>query len=117
MAAAAYNLAILVADQDLKEAVSWCRRAVELRPDDTKYVYTLAFYLNQNGELEESSRLLHDLIQKSPASFEAYALLGNILERQGRLSEAKRVYEKALSTESVPPAARSQFEAMLATDH
>jgi tetratricopeptide (TPR) repeat protein len=113
MAAAAYNLAVLVAARDLSEALQWCRRSVELRPDEPKYSYTLAFFLNQAGDLPESSRILENLLQRFPDYFEAYALLGNVLTRQERLSEARNVYEKALQSDGLPPGARRQFEMTL----
>jgi tetratricopeptide (TPR) repeat protein len=114
MSAAAYNLAVLVAPKDPRQAVKWCRQAVESQPDEPKYVYTLAFYLDQSRQSSESVRLLRNLIQASPSAFEAYALLGSILERQGKRSEAARVYGEALATETITPATRRQFEATLA---
>ena len=113
MAAAAYNLAIMVAGRDLDEAVNWCRRAVELQPDDPKYAYTLAFYLNQNRRFVESSRLLETLVRNHPEYIDAYPLLGTTLEKQGRTSEARDVYRRALEAEGLAPSTRRQLEAML----
>jgi tetratricopeptide (TPR) repeat protein len=113
MPAAAYNLAIIVAARSPGEAVKWCRRAVELSPGDAKYVYTLAFYLYQSGNIEEASRFLQTLVGDNPEYIDAYALLGRILEEQGRLSEARNVYQKVLE-KSLAPSARRQFEVLLA---
>ena len=44
MAQAAYNLCVITAKDRLDEAVTWCRKAAELRPQEPKYAYTLAFY-------------------------------------------------------------------------
>jgi tetratricopeptide (TPR) repeat protein len=114
MAAAAYNLAIMVSQRDLVEAVKWCREAVELRPDEPKYIYTLAFYLNQRGKFGESSRLLQTLVRKHPDYIDAYPLLGTALEKQGRTSEARDVYRRALEIGGIAPNTRRQLEAMLA---
>ncbi len=49
-AAAAYNLGVLVADKNLPEAVEWCGRAAALEPDESRYAYTHAFFLNRFGD-------------------------------------------------------------------
>ena len=50
MAQAAYNLCIITSKDRINEAVSYCKKAAELRPQEPKYAYTLAFYLNQKGD-------------------------------------------------------------------
>jgi tetratricopeptide (TPR) repeat protein len=40
MAQAAYNLCILIAKDRPEEALSWCKKAVELNPQQSKYAYT-----------------------------------------------------------------------------
>ena len=114
MSNAAYNLAVLVAARDLNDAIKWCRRAAELSPGEPKYAYTLAFYLNQSGELTQSIGLLQELIREVPDYLEAYALLGSALVEQGRAGEARALYKKVLGKENLAPGTRSQFEAMLA---
>ena len=49
MAQAAFNLCVITSKDRINEAVTWCRKAAELRPQDPDYAYTLAFYLNQKG--------------------------------------------------------------------
>jgi tetratricopeptide (TPR) repeat protein len=66
MAQSAYNLSIITAKDRIDEAVAWCRKAAELRPQDPKYAYTLAFYLNQKGDRNEAIRTLRALIEKYP---------------------------------------------------
>jgi len=114
MATAAYNLAVLIAARDPDEAIEWCRRAAELRPDEPKYAYTLAFYLNQTGNSVESQKVLKRLIEIYPQYFEAYALLGDLFIKQGKSTEARAVYERALASESLGPGTRRQFELMVA---
>ena len=58
MAQAAYNLCVITAKDRINEAVTWCRKAAELRPQEPRYAYTLAFYLNQKGDRDEAIRTL-----------------------------------------------------------
>jgi predicted Zn-dependent protease len=75
MAQAAYNLCILTAKDRLGEAVTWCRRASGLRPQEPRYAYTLAFYLNQEGNRGEAVRILKELTEKYPQQKDAETLL------------------------------------------
>ena len=51
MAPAAYNLCILTAKDRPAEALSWCRKAVALNPQEPRYAYTLAFYQKDGKDL------------------------------------------------------------------
>jgi tetratricopeptide (TPR) repeat protein len=78
MAQAAYNLCIITAKDRINEAVTWCRKASDLRPQDPKYAYTLAFYLNQKGEKAEAIRILKPIVEKYPKYKDAEMLLKDI---------------------------------------
>jgi len=78
MAQAAYNLCIITAKDRISEAVTWCRKASNLRPQDPKYAYTLAFYLDQKGERAEAVRILEGLLEKYPQYKDAERLLNEI---------------------------------------
>jgi tetratricopeptide (TPR) repeat protein len=78
MAQAAYNLCIITAKDRINEAVTWCRKASDLRPQEPKYAYTLAFYLNQKGETDEAVRILKGLVEKYPQHKDAAMLLKEI---------------------------------------
>ncbi|MEI6155118.1 MAG: tetratricopeptide repeat protein, partial [Deltaproteobacteria bacterium] len=78
MAQAAYNLCIITSKDRLDEAVTWCRKAAELRPQDPRYAYTLAFYLNQKGERDEAVHTLRGIVEKYPGYKDARMLLGEI---------------------------------------
>jgi tetratricopeptide (TPR) repeat protein len=75
MAQAAYNLCILTAKDRIDEAVTWCRKASDLRPQEPKYAYTLAFYLNQKGDKAEAVSILNSLVGKYPQYKDAKDLL------------------------------------------
>ena len=78
MAQAAYNLCIITAKESINEAVTWCRQATELRPQEPRYAFTLAFYLNQKGDREEAVRILNALVEKYPGYKDAEMLLEEI---------------------------------------
>jgi len=78
MAQAAYNLCIITSKNRINEAVAWCRRASDLRPQEPKYSYTLAFYLNQKGEKAEAIRVLKAIVDKHPGYKNAEMLLKEI---------------------------------------
>jgi tetratricopeptide (TPR) repeat protein len=78
MAPAAYNLCVITSKDRIDEAVTWCRKAAELRPQEPKYAFTLAFYLNQNGERDEAIRILMATIEKYPGYQDAQMLLQKI---------------------------------------
>jgi tetratricopeptide (TPR) repeat protein len=78
MAQAAYNLCVITATDRIGEAVSWCRKASVLRPQEPKYAYTLAFYLNQKGDKDEAVRTLEALLAKYPQHKDAERLLREI---------------------------------------
>jgi len=102
MAQAAYNLCVILSKDRLDEAVDFCRKAAEMRPDVPRYTYTLAFYQQQKGDLPGAASVLDGLITKYPAYADAYVLLGGIYEKQGRKAEAERVYNKGLAAEGIP---------------
>lgn len=78
MAQAAYTLCVITAQDRLDEAVSWCRKASDLRPQDAKYAYSLAFYLSQKGDKAKAGKILNTIIAKYPRQKEAESLLKEI---------------------------------------
>ncbi len=78
MAQAAYNLCVITSKDRISEAVDWCRKATELRPQEPKYAFTLAFYLNQKGDRDEAVRTLKEIVTKYPGFKDAEMLLQKI---------------------------------------
>ena len=111
MAAAAYNLGVILGDKHLDEAIHWCRKAHELLPGTTKYSATLAFYLWKNGNLDEAIAILRETIRRDPNYFDAYSTLGEIYESRHDFAAAAAVYRDALKIGDLPPAIRRQVEA------
>jgi tetratricopeptide (TPR) repeat protein len=82
MAQAAFNLCIITAKDRISEAVTWCRKAAELRPQDPDYAYTLAFYLNQKGDKAEAVKTLNGILEKYPQYKDAEMLLKDITNKE-----------------------------------
>jgi tetratricopeptide (TPR) repeat protein len=78
MAQAAYNLGVITSKDRINEAVTWCRKASDLRPQEPRYAYTLAFYLDRKGERAEAVGILEGLLQKHPQYKDAEMLLREI---------------------------------------
>ena len=79
---AAYNLAILVSKENLDESVTLCRKAYELRPRDARYAYTLAFYLRQQGQIDDAIEILQKLVKQQPNYTDASMLLRALYEEK-----------------------------------
>jgi tetratricopeptide (TPR) repeat protein len=84
MAPAAYNLCVITSKDRIDEAVTWCRKAAELRPQEPKYAFTLAFYLNQKRDTDEAVRTLKAIIEKYPGYKDAEMLLGEISRKKAK---------------------------------
>jgi tetratricopeptide (TPR) repeat protein len=108
-AQAAYNLGVLLVKDRPQEALDWCRRAAELRPQEPKYLYTFAYYLDQRGLVAEAIRALERLVRQDPSTPDGYALLGSIYERQNQLEQARAVYRRAVQNAKLPERDRAEF--------
>jgi tetratricopeptide (TPR) repeat protein len=102
MAQAAYNLCVILSKDRPDEAVAFCRKAAEIRPDQPRYAYTLAFFHQQKGDLAGAADVLDGLITRYPAYADAYVLLGGIYEKQGKKAAAEAVYNRGLVVEGMP---------------
>lgn len=102
MAQAAYNVCVIIAKDRINEALSYCKKAADLRPQEPRYDYTLAFYQQQKGESIAATKTLENLIAKQPNYADAYLLLGAIYERQGKRSDAEKIYARALESKDIP---------------
>ena len=113
MPEAAYNLGVLLARDRPEDTIVLCRKAAELQPDNQKYVYTLAFYLDLGGRTDEARQLLQILVARHPENPDAWALLGAVLEKRGQVREALALYRQAAKNQSLPERDRLLFEAKL----
>lgn len=113
-AGAAYNLAILVAASSPREAAALAGRAAEASPQDPRYAFTQAFYLERAGDAAGAERVLRALVVRHPGHRDAWALLGALLESRGRRTEAAELYRRAAETPALAAHDRTAFEARAA---
>jgi tetratricopeptide (TPR) repeat protein len=113
LAEAAYNLGVLLAPARLAEGLEFLRRADRLRPHHPRYAYSLAFYQRRQGDAEGAAAVLNALIQRHSDFAEAYLLLGEIYEKQGKAPEAKAYYLKALEIPDLTQDRRRHFQLRL----
>jgi tetratricopeptide (TPR) repeat protein len=78
MAQAAYNLSVITSKDRIDEAISWRRKAADLRPQEPRYRLTLAFYQNQRGDRDEAAGTLKVILEKHPEYRDAEMLLQRI---------------------------------------
>jgi Tfp pilus assembly protein PilF len=110
MSQAAYNLCVILSESKPDEAVGWCRKASEASPSNPKFAYSLAYYERKKGDTEAAIGTLRNLIARNPDYPDAYVLLGEIYERQGRVNEARTVYQQALWNPDIPAQSRTYIE-------
>ncbi len=113
MAQAAYNLCVITSKDRIAEAIKWCRQASDLRPSEPRYAYTLAFFLLQKGDTDDAVKTLVTLIAGQPAYLDAYPLLGEIYEKEGKKEDAERVYTRAAALEGAPAGFRNHMRVKL----
>ncbi|MHC4517119.1 MAG: tetratricopeptide repeat protein [Planctomycetota bacterium] len=112
-AVAAYNLGVLLAGEEPEESLTWCRKAFRLRPNEGKYGYTYAFFLQQRGEAGRAAAVLEGMVNRRVPYGDVYALLGSIYVRQGKPQKAAGVYRAAQANEELPPREREAFGNMI----
>jgi tetratricopeptide (TPR) repeat protein len=81
-AQAAYNLGVLLSKDHPKEALTWCSRAAELRPENPQYGYTYAFYLYHAGKIDEALKAIRAVRQRHPAHEDSLLLERQLLQEQ-----------------------------------
>ncbi|MGQ8336133.1 ammonia-forming cytochrome c nitrite reductase subunit c552 [Sunxiuqinia sp. A32] len=95
-ATAAYNLSVIVSQKDLNEACEFSKIAMEAEPQDPKFAYTHAYFLNQNKQQEKAIEILDSTIQKNPDHLASIFLLGNIYLESGNKGKTLQLYENSL---------------------
>ena len=98
-AVAAYNLGIINAKlQRIDSAIDYLRRAYGLQPENPQYGYSLAFYLLQTGKNSNSVSILQRIVRQEAPYIDAISLLGEIYLKQGKIKEARSLYQSALQS-------------------
>ncbi len=95
---ALYNLSVLVSKRDMQEALQLSKQAMQLAPDEPKFGYTYAFFLNQQQKSSEAVGILNSILKKQPDHFNSVYLLASIYLQSGNKAKARQVYEQALKS-------------------
>ena len=97
-ATAAYNLSVILSKDRPAEALEWGRKASKLESENIRHTYTLAYFLRQSGEFEESISLLQELIEQHPEFADAYGLLGTVMKNLAKTTRPKHCIKKRLKS-------------------
>ena len=79
----------------------------------TLYKHGVAFYQRQGGDTAAAVATLDSLTTRVPAYPDAYLLLADIYEQQGKKDEAARVCNRALAAPGMSERARAYFKTRL----
>jgi tetratricopeptide (TPR) repeat protein len=113
MAPAAYNLCILAAKDRPQEALSWCRKAAALNPQEPKYAYTLAFYQKEQKDFKGAAVTLQDLLTRRPGFIDGYLLLAEVYTQMGDRPRAETLLRQVFQRENLTPQDRNRVAATL----
>src|SRR5262249_19537392 len=113
MAAAAYNLGVIVGRTNPSEGMSWCRVAYQLRSDERKYAETLAYFQRQTGDRPGAIATLSRWVAEHPSDVPASLSLGQLHEDVGDRLSAERVYRRALGRPGLPAEAQRALNAAI----
>ena len=108
-AVSAYNLSVLIAEENPDKAIEYSRQAWKSNPDNPKYGYTYAFFLNQNGQTKQATGELKTILKKDPGYIDAIFLLGNIYEESDYKHKAVSLYKESMKSGSVPEQIKIQL--------
>ena len=98
-AVAIYNLGLINAKLgQINPAIDYLRRAYGLQPENPQYGYALAFYLLRTGDTSNSVNVLRRIVRQKTPCIDAISLLGEIYLKQGKIGEARTLYQRALKS-------------------
>jgi tetratricopeptide (TPR) repeat protein len=89
LAPAAFNQAVLVGERKPAQAVPLARKALDLRPDDVRYAWTLGYYQARAGDLDGAAGTLRSVVAAHPEHAESRALLADVEARKRRPQPAR----------------------------
>lgn len=91
---AAYNLSVLVSSRDLNKSCQLSKQAMEAAPEDPKFAYTYAYFLNQNKQQSAAIKVLEKTIFLFPEHLSSVFLLGSIYAENKNTDKALSLYLK-----------------------
>lgn len=112
LAAAYNNLAWLVQEENLKQAINYAETAQSLEKSNPQVMDTLGLLLARNGQLDKGEALLKEATDKSPNSAELLYHYAEILMMQKKYTEAESILAK-LDSNSLNDVTRERVKAMI----
>jgi tetratricopeptide (TPR) repeat protein len=113
LAQAAHTLCVLVSPEKPEEGLAFCRRAVELAPQETSYAYSLAFFQRERAP-QEALATLGRLVAREPSNADAHLLISSIHEARGDRTGAMAALRRGLAAPGLAPTDRARLETQLA---
>ncbi|MBN2319057.1 MAG: tetratricopeptide repeat protein [Acidobacteria bacterium] len=114
-AVAAYNLGVIHAQSgQIDSAIDYLRRAYKLQPANPQYGYSLAFYLQQDGNISNSVEILQRIVRQETPHIDAILLTGEIYLKQGKIKEARTLYQRTISSGRLSPEESGLLESRIA---
>ena len=108
---AAYNLSVIVSSRDLDESCKWSRQAMISTPENPKFAYTYAYFLNQNKQTSKAIPILEETIKIFPDHLPSILLSGNIYINKGNIAKAIELYSGSMEKLDGNPQAKYQLQA------
>jgi len=104
-AQAAYNLCVVTSKDRMDEALTWCRKATNLRPEEPRYGYTYAFLLDRR----DTAKAVPSAEDRGPSQpFSPPTSCSYDLRETGKAGE-QRSLQKAADNAELPEPDRAQF--------
>lgn len=88
---------LLEQDRDLEEAAKLIEASVKATPDNGNVVDSLGWAQFKLGRIAEAEATLRRAVELSPFSPEVRKHLGEVLEKQGKLTEAAEQWDRAMA--------------------
>ncbi|TAJ14131.1 ammonia-forming cytochrome c nitrite reductase subunit c552 [Marinilabiliaceae bacterium JC017] len=114
-AVAAFNLSVLVANNNLSEAVRLSGLAWEIDAQNPKYGYTYGYFLYSNNQKQPAIKQLKTMINRFPTYTDSYFFLYDIYMKNNQKDEARKVLLKGVENEELPMEVRTQFQQYLSS--
>ena len=113
LAPAAFNLCVLMMERRDKGGLAYCQQAVKAAPQNDKYTFSLAYFLDQTGQSAVATRLLESFCARNGGELDTRMLLADLYLKSGRNSDALAIYRAAVAASDVPESRRKFLESRL----
>jgi putative PEP-CTERM system TPR-repeat lipoprotein len=96
------NLAWLVQEEDLKQAINYAETAWSLEKENPQVLDTLGMLLINDGQIDKGAALLKEAVNKAPDNSELLYHLSEVLVMQNKNAEAIPILDKLAKLELSP---------------